>query len=76
MLLKQVTLDGRGLKTVKGTAQVVPTKALAEALASEWRDQGETATNTGASFAEQVRDYPELLTSQRFWGYALSSAFA
>ena len=41
-----------------------------------WADLGETATNTGASFAEQVRDYPELLTSPRFWGYALSAAFA
>ena len=27
----QVTLDGRGLKTVKGTAQIVPTEALARA---------------------------------------------
>ncbi|NDR56004.1 multidrug effflux MFS transporter [Aliiruegeria sabulilitoris] len=41
-----------------------------------WRDLGETATNTGATFAEQVRDYPELLTSPRFWGYALAAAFA
>lgn len=37
----QVTLDGRGLKTVKGAPQVVPTLALAEALAAEWRAQGE-----------------------------------
>lgn len=38
----QVTLDGRGLKTVKGASQVVPTPALAEALAGEWDAQGET----------------------------------
>jgi len=39
--LWQVTLDGRGLKTVKGTAQLVPTKALALELAKEWSAQGE-----------------------------------
>ncbi|RGP39958.1 ATP synthase mitochondrial F1 complex assembly factor [Altererythrobacter insulae] len=37
----QVTLDGRGLKTVKGTPQIVPTRALAQELAREWSDQGE-----------------------------------
>ncbi len=37
----QVTLDGRGLKTVKGTAQIVPSEPLANALAQEWADQGE-----------------------------------
>ncbi|MEP3420541.1 MAG: ATP12 family protein [Erythrobacter sp.] len=37
----QVTLDGRGLKTVKGTAQIVPTQRLATALAQEWEDQSE-----------------------------------
>lgn len=39
-----------------------------------WADQGETAQITGQSFREQVRDYPELLTSPRFWGYALACA--
>ena len=37
----QVTLDGRGLKTVKGTPQILPSAALAEALATEWAGQGE-----------------------------------
>jgi chaperone required for assembly of F1-ATPase len=37
----QVMLDGRGVKTVGGAAQVVPTAALAEALAAEWEAQGE-----------------------------------
>ncbi|MEM9249120.1 MAG: multidrug effflux MFS transporter [Pseudomonadota bacterium] len=41
-----------------------------------WADQGETARNTSASFAAQVRDYPELFASPRFWGYALAAAFA
>jgi chaperone required for assembly of F1-ATPase len=37
----QVLLDGRGVKTVGGAAQIAPTLALAEALAAEWRRQGE-----------------------------------
>ncbi len=37
----QVQLDGRGIKTVGGAPQVVPTEALGEALAAEWRRQGE-----------------------------------
>lgn len=41
-----------------------------------WADQGETAVNRSASFAEQFRQYPELLASPRFWGYCLTAAFA
>ena len=37
----QVTLDGRGIKTVAGAPQIVPTRALAEALAEEWARQGD-----------------------------------
>lgn len=37
----QVLLDGRGVKTVAGAAQIAPTLPLAEALAAEWRQQGE-----------------------------------
>lgn len=37
----RVTLDGRAIKTVGGRAQVVPSQALAEAMAAEWADQGE-----------------------------------
>lgn len=36
-----VTLDGRGVKTQGGRAQLVPSMALAEALAAEWSAQGE-----------------------------------
>jgi len=38
----QVMLDGRGVKTVGGAPQLLPTEALGEALAAEWRQQGET----------------------------------
>ncbi|MBL0921981.1 MAG: molecular chaperone [Phycisphaerales bacterium] len=37
----QVLLDGRGVKTVGGAPQMVPTRPLGEALAAEWRHQGE-----------------------------------
>jgi chaperone required for assembly of F1-ATPase len=37
----QVMLDGRGVKTVGGAPQLAPTEALGEALAAEWRRQGE-----------------------------------
>lgn len=38
----QVALDGRGIKTVAGAPQIVPTRPLAEALAEEWARQGDT----------------------------------
>ena len=37
----QVTLDGRGVKSQGGMPQVVPSRALAEALAAEWDRQCE-----------------------------------
>jgi DHA1 family bicyclomycin/chloramphenicol resistance-like MFS transporter len=45
-------------------------------LALVWADQGETAVLRDTSFGAQLREYPALLTSQRFWGYCLASAFA
>jgi chaperone required for assembly of F1-ATPase len=38
----RVLLDGRGIKTAAGAPQIVPSLALAEALAQEWSEQGET----------------------------------
>jgi MFS transporter, DHA1 family, multidrug resistance protein len=43
---------------------------------SLWADQGETFAGHSSSFAQQVREYPELLTSRRFWGYVFAAAFA
>lgn len=40
-----------------------------------WADLGETAAINRLGFAAQLRRYPELLTSRRFWGYALCAAF-
>ncbi|PWK60992.1 multidrug effflux MFS transporter [Roseicyclus mahoneyensis] len=45
-------------------------------LVLTWRDLGETARPGSGSFAAQFAQYPELLTSRRFWGYCLSAAFA
>jgi DHA1 family bicyclomycin/chloramphenicol resistance-like MFS transporter len=45
-------------------------------LALTWRDLGETAARGTGSFAQQFAQYPELLTSRRFWGYCLAAAFA
>ncbi|HGG05766.1 MAG TPA: Bcr/CflA family efflux MFS transporter [Aliiroseovarius sp.] len=45
-------------------------------FALTWMDMGETFTRTEGGFRAQVREYPELLTSHRFWGYCLSAAFA
>jgi DHA1 family bicyclomycin/chloramphenicol resistance-like MFS transporter len=39
-------------------------------------DLGETNLNPSTSFLAQARDYPELFRSRRFWGYALTAAFA
>lgn len=38
-------------------------------------DLGETNNNKSNSFSEQIRSYPELLKSRRFWGYTLTAGF-
>jgi DHA1 family bicyclomycin/chloramphenicol resistance-like MFS transporter len=45
-------------------------------MAIIWFDMGETAVSRSSSFGEQLRQYPALLTSQRFWGYCLAAALA
>lgn len=37
----QIALDGRAIKTQGGKAQILPTRALADMLAEEWRAQGD-----------------------------------
>ncbi|NEX48507.1 multidrug effflux MFS transporter [Pseudotabrizicola algicola] len=41
-----------------------------------WADLGETATLRPVTLGTQIRQYPQLLRSQRFWGYALCAGFA
>ena len=38
-------------------------------------DQGETVSINTSGFSKQFSEYPELITSRRFWGYCLASAF-
>ncbi|MEZ0464987.1 multidrug effflux MFS transporter [Phaeobacter sp. SYSU ZJ3003] len=45
-------------------------------LALAWGDWGETNDNRSATFGAQMRTYPELLASRRFWGYSLCVAFS
>ncbi|MEO0937959.1 MAG: multidrug effflux MFS transporter [Pseudomonadota bacterium] len=40
-----------------------------------WTDLGETARSKGQPFMQQVRDYPALFASPRFWFYALAAMF-
>lgn len=44
-------------------------------LALIWADLGETAPKSDNSLVQQFREYPELLTSPRFWGYCMAAAF-
>ncbi|MEL6878045.1 MAG: ATP12 family protein [Pseudomonadota bacterium] len=52
----QITLDGRGLKTVRGTPQLLPSKSLAEAMAREWSEQSENLDTTRFVFRDMA-DY-------------------
>ena len=45
-------------------------------LALCWIDLGETNLTPSETFLKQFRDYPELLQSRRFWGYATSLVFS
>lgn len=38
-------------------------------------DHGETAPQRGGRLTDQIREYPELLASPRFWGYAMAAMF-
>ena len=40
-----------------------------------WSDMGETAKASGKTLIGQFGEYPELLRSPRFWGYAAASGF-
>ncbi|WP_206241578.1 ATP12 family chaperone protein [Novosphingobium terrae] len=51
-----VRLDGRAVKTVGGRPQVVPSKALAQAMAAEWAGQGEEI-DTRVFLLRDMADY-------------------
>ncbi|MCV6593000.1 MAG: multidrug effflux MFS transporter [Silicimonas sp.] len=68
---------GGALDQVLGWRAVFVFLALAGAaiLALTWADLGETNRGGGLSFRQQISEYPELLTSRRFWGYVFAAAF-
>ena len=45
-------------------------------LALAWADLGETAKTRPTSLRAQFAQYPELLTSRRFWGFCAAAGFA
>ncbi|WP_171231218.1 multidrug effflux MFS transporter [Ruegeria sp. HKCCA4812] len=45
-------------------------------LALTFADFGETSAKSGKTLVQQFKEYPELLTSPRFWGYSLSCALS
>lgn len=49
--------------------------AGAAVLALAYYDLGETVAGSGMDFRAQMRTYPDLLTSPRFWGYVACAAF-
>jgi len=52
----RVALDGKPIRTQGGAAQVVPSRALAEALAQEWRGQGDEI-DANAFVLRDLADY-------------------
>lgn len=52
----RVLLDGRGIKTAMGAQQIVPSRALAEAMAEEWAGQDEEI-DTAAFILRDLADY-------------------
>ena len=52
----RITLDGRAIKTAGGAPQIVPTSALADALAAEWSAQGEQIDPRGFAMRD-LADY-------------------
>lgn len=72
----QVRLDGRGVKTAGGAAQVVPSRALGEALAAEWAAQGEEIDPAGfvlrdlADYAIDVVAHDPAALAATLTGYA------
>lgn len=61
----RVTLDGRGIKTAGGRPQVVPTQALAEAMAEEWAGQGEEIDTTAFLFRDMADFTIDAVTPDR-----------
>ena len=53
-----------------------PSRSALVTLALIWADLGETNLAPSASFAAQLRAYPDLFRSRRFWGYSATATLA
>lgn len=60
-----VLLDGRPVKTPKRAPQIVPTHALADALAAEWAAQGEKLDLSGFRFRDHTDYALDIVGSER-----------
>jgi chaperone required for assembly of F1-ATPase len=71
-----VHLDGRPIRTQRGLPQVVPNRRLAEAMAGEWRAQGEDIDPAGFRFRD-LADYAiDIVAPDRGAAVARLLAFA
>ncbi len=61
----RVTLDGRAVKTQGGRPQVVPTQALAGALAAEWAGQGEEIEPAGLVLRDMADHALDVIATDR-----------
>ena len=61
----QVTLDGRGMRTVGGGHQIVPALTLAEMLAREWAQQGEEIDPRSFRYRDQTDYAIDVVRSDR-----------
>jgi chaperone required for assembly of F1-ATPase len=71
-----VLLDGRRLKTPRGASLDLPTRALAEAIAQEWRAQGEEIDPQSMPFTKLANTAIDGVTPRRDEVIAEIAAFA
>jgi chaperone required for assembly of F1-ATPase len=61
----RVLLDGRAVKTQGGRAQLLPARALAEAMAAEWAGQGETIDPAGLVLRDMADHALDVIAGDR-----------
>ncbi len=60
-----VLLDGRAMKTPAGATMVAPTRALADAIAAEWRGQGEVLKPEGMVLTKALNTALDRIAANR-----------
>jgi len=72
----RVLLDRRPIRTQGGAAQVVPTRALAEAMAEEWRRQGDAVDPAGFALRDLADHALDVVAPDRALAIAKLLAYA